>query len=92
MSLFILTFETSRFASNLRVVEGMLSTHREVDAWSTPFAGCFFIKTKAELEPFSRSLDAFFSNKNFLVSEIGKENYKTNGRVAQAVWDFLKTE
>ena len=90
MKVFLLTYDATRFIANPRSVEAFIANHKSVMAWSSPFNGCFFIKTEADLREFSSSLSLFFSNRRYIVAHISGSGNKTNGRAVREIWDFLK--
>ena len=90
MKTYLLTYEATRFASNPRAVEAFISNHKSVSAWSSPFNGCFFLRSTDELKQLARSMDLFFNNRQFIITEINGTGDKTNGRSVKQVWEFIK--
>ena len=92
MELFVMSFDTEFHAFDQRKLETLLTNHRLIEGWSTPYSGIYFLKSaEADAEKISDSIEEFFDkDRFFVVRATGSNPDEINGRLAMEIWKAIK--
>ena len=93
MTDYIVTFEGARLDANgQKRFELLLTNHRLIGGWSSPFKGTYFLKSTCDsAELISDSIDDFFDQGGLFVGKIQRGSKNSNGRLLSEIWEFLRT-
>lgn len=88
MNTFAFVYNSEMAADRNRQLLSFIKNHRDVDSWSNPSPGFFFLRSNKSANELKDSFYEFFDGYvTFMVIEMAPQ--KASGAMSQEFWDWL---
>lgn len=88
----LLCYNTQLFGEYTSMIEAFLTGHMFIEKWSSPFPGCYILKSSEKVDNLTPTFDPFFNNRQYIIAGVGPGTDEINGRAVAEIWEFLRDE